>query len=142
MTCFPPRSFAAAALAALAVSLAPAAHAAAAPADKAALAKALESGDWPAAAKLGASAADIVRAAQAMGLYPDADPETAVVVISPSGELASVDPLLPLPPLPPEAQGAPTQLSAVDNGFQYPRGSIVLRPPYVSAPPASVTRLR
>lgn len=141
MTCFPPRSFAAAALAALAVSLAPAAYAAA-PADKAALAKALESGDWPAAAKLGASAADIVRAAQAMGLYPDADPETAVVVISPSGELASVDPLLPLPPLPPEAQGAPTQLSAVDNGFQYPRGSIVLRPPYDPAPPPAVTRLR
>jgi beta-lactamase regulating signal transducer with metallopeptidase domain len=90
---------------------------------------ALSSGDWLQAARLGAGAADIVRALQGKGQYRELDPEQAVVTIDPDNTVEAL-PLKPLPSL--EGAGAETRTAALaGTGFEFSRrDSIVLYPAY------------
>jgi hypothetical protein len=91
---------------------------------------ALDAGDWLKAAKLGATAAEVLRALQAKGRFTDADSADAVVTISPDNEVDVVE-IKPLPPLPGDL-GAKAQTAGLSgSGFDFgaKAGSIVLYPP-------------
>ncbi|HEY8004198.1 MAG TPA: hypothetical protein VIE16_08220 [Phenylobacterium sp.] len=92
---------------------------------------ALAAGDWRRAAALGASAADVVRALQARGRAPGADPDASVVTISAQGDDVAVTPLEPLPPLPADLRNDHARTANLGgSGFQFTArpGAIILYP--------------
>ena len=94
---------------------------------------ALDRGDWRAAAQLGASASDVVRALQARGQFAAMKPGEAVVTISPDNGV-SVVALAPLPPLDPARTDVRTvSLSGSGFAFGAARGAIILYPAYAKA---------
>ena len=94
---------------------------------------ALHAGDWRRAAQLGASAADVVRAAQARGQFAELKPAEAVVTIGPDNRLDAVA-LKPLPPLGPTGPDARTaNLSGSGFAFGAGRGAIILYPAFGQA---------
>lgn len=100
---------------------------------RSALDVALHAGDWRKAAELGASASDVVRAAQARGQFADLKPAEAVVTIGPDNRLDAVA-LKPLPPLGPAGADAGTaNLSGSGFAFGAGRGAIILYPAFAQA---------
>jgi hypothetical protein len=119
---------AAAILTILAAPLPAAAFATAGPATKAA---ALAAGDWRAAARMGASAAEVVRALQARGELADIVADEAVVTIGLDNHVDAVD-IKPLPPLPADVATPGVRTAGLSgSGFEFTArpGSIVLYPP-------------
>jgi hypothetical protein len=93
---------------------------------------ALAAGDWRLAARLGASAADVVRALQAKGELAGLVPDQSVVTIGPNNRVDAVA-LEPLPPLPADVAGPDVRTAGLSgSGFAFAAGpdAIILYPAY------------
>jgi hypothetical protein len=100
-----------------------------------ALQAALQNGDFAQAAGLGATAAEVIRAAQAKGRYRDLDPARAEVVIGVDGSILDAYAMRPLPPL--KGAGADAKTVAFDgtaDGFVGVGAAYILRPAGVGKP--------
>lgn len=95
-----------------------------------ALQSALAEGDFAQAARLGATAADVVRAAQAKGRFRDLDPALAEVVIAADGSILNAYAMRPLPPLAGAAADARTVVfDGTGDSFGYAgAAAYILRP--------------
>ena len=97
-----------------------------------ALKSALARGDFAQAAGLGATAADVVRAAQATGRFRDLDPAMAEVVIGTDGTILDAYAMRPLPPLDGAlAESSTVEFEGTSDSFGYGgqhRAAYFLRP--------------
>ena len=94
------------------------------------LQSALARGDFAQAAGLGATAADVVRAAQAKGRFRDLDPAMAEVVIAADGSILNAYAMRPLPPLAGATADARTvEFDGTGDSFGYAgAAAYILRP--------------
>jgi hypothetical protein len=93
------------------------------------LQSALARGDFAQAAELGATAADVVRAAQAKGRFRDLDPALAEVVIAADGSILNAYAMRALPPLAGATADARTvEFDGTGDSFGYAGAAYILRP--------------